>query len=572
MDPITIPEDLSELDDSQIADLYVALAERVEALEADEPSEENTSELERLADAADRLAAERDARDEAEATRLARRENALSRFRGDEDDPDAVEDPEAEADPEVGEPETEPETEAEVTAELGEPVAATVEAPAAAAVTPRRRGNVASLARRAGREVKPRIGGGEDRPTLKATAFAPRVKEGTEFRSTLELGEAIATAHKSWRDHTGAAQFVPIASGAKIMGGGEIGGDAYENFSVLQRLREVAAHGEDALVASGEFCTPQTPIYDFFRVSEAQTPIEEDLTTLQAPRGGIRFIQPPDTAAAAALAISVLDEADIDPDDPETWKNCTRVDCPTPDEEFVVGVSQCVTFSNLQYKTFGEQVAAFLEDVAVAFASRKEVLYLDAIDGGSTAVSGIDTGYGAVRQHLFNLEVAATGYRKRRGMKMDAPLKVYEPNWLLSKLAIDAVLDPENGIMTMNNARQYVLDAYKAMALTPVWYNDSATGRGQKWANAQTAGALNPFPNVSQSYLFAPGTWARLDGGSFDAGLVRDSTLNRTNDVQLFMEEWLGMAMLGLESVRLIDDLCANGAVPPAASALLACS
>jgi hypothetical protein len=38
--------------------------------------------------------------------------------------------------------------------------------------------------------------------------------------------------------------------------------------------------------------------------------------------------------------------------------------------------------------------------------------------------------------------------------------------------------------------------------------------------------------------------------------------LNGTNNVQFFMEEWLGVAFLGIESIRLVSKVCPSGAAP----------
>jgi hypothetical protein len=65
-----------------------------------------------------------------------------------------------------------------------------------------------------------------------------------------------------------------------------------------------------------------------------------------------------------------------------------------------------------------------------------------------------------------------------------------------------------------------------------------------------------------QSFMYAPGTWIRLDGGTLDVGIVRDSTLNSTNDLQIFAEEWVQMCKVGVESIELDMSTCVNGTGP----------
>jgi len=48
--------------------------------------------------------------------------------------------------------------------------------------------------------------------------------------------------------------------------------------------------------------------------------------------------------------------------------------------------------------------------------------------------------------------------------------------------------------------------------------------------------------------LFPEGNWYFLDSGGLDLGIVRDSTLNSTNDYQYFYETWEQAFFNGVES------------------------
>lgn len=624
MDPIVIPEDLSHPDvdltglRSALATHLEALEASETTVEVVEEMERTVAALDLVTgqiDANTALAGRRDAA-LARKPKIAEPEpepEAVTEPEAEVADPEAVAEPETpaepeavEAQPEVPEPadapaepvaETEPETPAEEAPEAADadqtnpdadadqadadqtneanqatPTEAptgveedhqqdatqepdvtdpTVDQPEAVAASGAR--NVATLVAPTGAQPRPSRASGD---FMVATANADGLRPGTALDSVADVARAIAETRKNFRNiPQGPAEYLTIATGLKQIDA-EVGGDAVENFGVL---RDIQSSGE-AIVASGAFCTPQTPLYDFFRVAEKQSPVEDKLPVVQAPRGGIRFIPATDDRVLAATGVAITDEADIDPDDSGTWKPCVRIDCPDIEEETVTGVSQCVTFGNLHYRTFAEQVEAFLEDVGVAFASTKETYYLDFIHGASTAVTGVDTGYGAIRDHIYNLALAATQYRKRLGMRRGSTLRIYEPDWLMDLVKVDMAMDAQLGLNFLAVPDSQVNDLYRQWGLDVVWYNDAATGTNQKWAIPQAAGAINPFPGTVQSYLHAPGTFVKLDGGTLDVGLVRDSTLNRTNDIQLFFEEWIGMAQLGPESVRLVDELCANGA------------
>jgi hypothetical protein len=364
--------------------------------------------------------------------------------------------------------------------------------------------------------------------------------------------------------------FVSIASGEKAGFDFTIGQDAQENFGIL---REAQARSQ-ALVASGGCQPPITPLYEFFRLADPQAPVEDYLTAVQAPRGGIRHIVSPNTSAALTDARTGLDKSTKDRDysgstvqDTSGPKSVAKVDCPSVNEEYVVAVSQIIEFDNLQYRIFPEQVAAFQEDVAVAFASKKEVFYLDYINTHSTAVTS-DYDYGASRSILRDWTLAATAYRKRHGMARTATLVFVCPDWAMEALRLDMALNADGGLDLYDVTDARILAALSARNIQPVWYNDAPTAAStQKFDGAQTTGALNGWPATVTAYIHAPGTFVRLDGGTLDLGLVRDSALNGTNDLQLFMEEWIGAAMLGLESVKLTSSITVNGAAPTGVTA-----
>jgi hypothetical protein len=88
------------------------------------------------------------------------------------------------------------------------------------------------------------------------------------------------------------------------------------------------------------------------------------------------------------------------------------------------------------------------------------------------------------------------------------------------------------------------------------WFIDGESGQIM---GAQAAGAVNPFPTTLVWYLFSEGTFLFLDGGTLDLGLVRDSTLNGTNDYKIFLETFEGVAKVGIESLRVSSTVLIAG-------------
>ncbi|HUW00913.1 MAG TPA: major capsid protein [Acidimicrobiales bacterium] len=400
---------------------------------------------------------------------------------------------------------------------------------------------------------------------MRATNSAAGLNEGDEL-SVKSLAESITRkSHGMQNIPTGTYERIVVGTMHADYGERRLGSGAEENFAILESLR----HDAEALVAAGGNCAPLAPSYDFFRLAEALNPVEQCLPAVEAPRGGIRYITPPDFRDAEGGVRVTTEAEDAAGYPPTAPKPCVAVACPPIEECRVDAVSKCVTFGNLNFRVFPEQVEAFLEDLDVIFTEEKEIFYLDAIDAASTAVTS-GPRYGAVRSILWDLAEAAAGYRRRNHMAPDATLNVMLPSWVAELVKVDMVNDFSLGLSFVGaDTNALAAEMLARLNLAPCFYYDSATGAGQAFNDPQLAGPLNPFPSTVVSYLFAPGTFVRLDAGTLDLGIVRDSVLNGTNDLQMFSEQWIQVCQVGLESVRLESTVCPDGTAPAAVAPII---
>jgi hypothetical protein len=76
------------------------------------------------------------------------------------------------------------------------------------------------------------------------------------------------------------------------------------------------------------------------------------------------------------------------------------------------------------------------------------------------------------------------------------------------------------------------------------------TTAAQAYGAFTQAGAVAPFPAQIETLLWVEGDMLHLDGGTLDLGVVRDSTLNQTNQYKTFSETWEGVAHRGVEAIR----------------------
>lgn len=550
MDPnATLPEDLTTLEPDAIQSLIDdANAEAQSLLEQDPPTPQSVGRLEELAAAVDQLQGELDARATATAELAARQTELAAKFglgADEEDEEVVVPDDAAELDEETGEP-------------LPEKVAVT-----ASSGIPMPKPRVKEMAARRPAAAAPKPSPAAFEAFMIPTKNAVGVSSEARFESSKDIAEAIVDKLDSLGGDWGGERTKLSIAHAKKNIDAKTSGDPFQNFETLQSVRKA----QPGLVASGTACAPLTPVYEFFRLAEEQNPVESALGVVQAPRGGFRYLAGAfiDTNAGTTIDLSSQSRAYTGTTVQNTSgpKSCATATCPSPLDELVSALSQCVTFDNLEYRAFPELVDKFLADVAVLFAERKEVFYLDYINSKSTAVTA-DYGYGAARNLLNDWTDATTGYRKRARMSRTAPMQVLAPDWALNQIKKDMLDDYSEGMEFLAVPDSQINDALAARNISVVWYNDNPTGisPSQKFNAAQSAGGLLRPPASVVSFIFAPGSFVRLDGGSLDVGLVRDSVLNGTNNLQLFMEEWLGAAFLAFESIKLTSQACDNGAGP----------
>lgn len=374
-------------------------------------------------------------------------------------------------------------------------------------------------------------------PEQIAEAFSEKINGG--FRGPTAVEQRMNVARLDWGD---------LYPEDRILDGGMRQG-------LLASMQvEGMNQTPDALTASGGLCAPVTPYYQLADISQAGRPVRDALVQFNAARGGIRFV-PPSTILDFTGALTDHTVAD---DVEGATKACLDALCNADEEVNTRAVVMCLTFGNMRARTFPEQVAEHVAKTQAAHARFAERLILDAIQTASTAVSASsDAMLGAFREFFAVLDRAADQYRNRHRMPANATLQVIAPLWLKSMFQADLVRQLP-GDNTYAIADAFISQAFAARNVSVTYSFESATGSGQDYA-AQGVGALLGWSDSVTWYLFHPGMFLFLDGGTLDLGITRDSTLNATNDYQIFSETFEGVAAVGLESLAVTQDICPSG-------------
>lgn len=405
--------------------------------------------------------------------------------------------------------------------------------------------------------------------TITAGGDIPGVAMGSELSGLKGVANAFISRRQTLRglSSEGNGEDVIVAS---------VRGDYPEERTLTSDLASNMAKIEavaspQAITASGGLCAPLDAYYGIQVISDAARPVRDSLPKFAATRGGVRF-QPPPRLSDLSSAIGVTTaEGDEGPyPSPTPYKPCLHVTCGTEQAVTIDAIHRCLTFGNFGARTYPEQVEAWVALAIASHARRAETHTLDAIDAASTATTAAAS-YSATRSLLPQIDQAVAAYRSRNRTSPNLTLRVILPAWVKELLRADLARGFRGDLEPLSVSDAQIVEWFTMRGVNPTFHMDGTTGSNQIFG-AQAAGALTAFPSTVIWYLFVEGSFVFLDGGTLDLGLVRDSTLNKTNDYQIFAETFEAVAFYGIESVKVTSTVCPNGSYAPVATGQAPCT
>jgi hypothetical protein len=185
---------------------------------------------------------------------------------------------------------------------------------------------------------------------------------------------------------------------------------------------------------------------------------------------------------------------------------------------------------------------------------------LDTLAGYATSVSSTAT-LGSSRSFLAVLDLALAQYRFVNRLDRSAVgLMGIFPDWFKDVIRADRALElAHDGVSVDPQAipDSWIEEVFAVRGLRPVWAQDGqdevTTGSplvdfpNQYFASVTAGSALVAFPTSMAWYLMIDGSVQFLDAGRLDLGVVRDSTLDSTNDYETFVETFESIAYRGFE-------------------------
>jgi len=351
---------------------------------------------------------------------------------------------------------------------------------------------------------------------------------------------------------------------------GDIDGNALKIQAVIpQYMPGLGALRGEALVASGGLCAPLEPIYTMPNFASEARPVRDSLPSFQADRGGVNvpaasYIGDIDTA------ITVIEESEDALGGTFATKSCQDMDCPTYTEVPVTIISHCREYGNLNAMAWPEKIAHENALTMAAHARAAETYLLERIKALSIDVTQANVGsvMNAYASLVHAIQKATSAIRYRLRMDRGARFRVVMPAWIPDLLSADAALAQ----FDRYQAEAALIASLERLGVTITWHLDSVAGESAvtDFAAEVGGGALNDFPNTVEYAVFAEGAFIHVDSGSLELGLVRDSTLNTTNDFQLFGETFENVALLGpaQSALWITQNICPNGVFPALGTAL----
>jgi hypothetical protein len=335
------------------------------------------------------------------------------------------------------------------------------------------------------------------------------------------------------------------------------------NGAIIER-----AVGRQALTATSGICAPVNIDYTVDTWATADRPLRDFLPAFEATRGGLRFVKPKDIAALEGATGIWTEATDAEPG--SATKPVLAVTCGTPEEVLVEAISTRLGFGNMQARFAPEQVA-MNTDLAIAAAARKaEVNLLELIQAKCLKDVTSAKVLGATRDLVTAIHQAVAAFRYTHRIARDVVFSAIFPEYILDLLKVDLARETAHqqgsDFNSLEIKDEQVIALIKNAGVNPVFVIDGLPEESGKYplqgfASQTGTGAIHAFPEKMVWNLFPEGSIQFLDGGRLDLGVVRDSTLDATNDYETFVETFEGIADRGFENsaIQYVTTLCANG-------------
>jgi hypothetical protein len=387
---------------------------------------------------------------------------------------------------------------------------------------------------------------------ITASADVPGYAAGQELGSLLDVAEALMAkrGHVRGTDKGNDGYQYLVASIPTVDYDEDhtLGNDAIVNMAKIEAA-------DTALVAGGGIKAPLTPFYELTVFGDSVRPVRDALVGYKAERGGIRYVPSPVIGTLSAGVNVYAESVDASATPYGSGKGSVTVSAGPETTVKVDVIPRIMKVGNLMARTFPEMVSSWTKLLLAQHAREAETNLLDKLVADSTAISG-DAVYGAALTILGHIDQVVAAYRSRHRIASAVRFRVILPFWVKDVVRTDISRKQFGGVPNLPDS---AIDEYFSVrGINVTWHYDESSTTSSIYG-AQSAGAMLKYKTTVEWFIFPEGTWLFLDGGSLDLGLVRDSTLNSTNDYTIFAETFESAARVGQQSLVVNSTVQANG-------------
>lgn len=317
-----------------------------------------------------------------------------------------------------------------------------------------------------------------------------------------------------------------------------LGADASVNERKLLDL--FGANPVVPVTASGGCCSIPEPIYDQPMIGSLARPIRGAFDVLNASRGAVTNYPPICLPDEGADVWTCIQDAAVDPDDPDTWKSCTEVECDTPEPTLVEPIYKCLTIGTFQQKFAPEQWEATVFQTDKLAARLAEARLFDWLAQAATSVYDTPFTTGSTYANFIKTGIRlATAMRadQRLGDVSDAQMVWIGPDLIFPAIVEDTLTRRLNVAEEIEIVRDRVRRVLADEGITYVGSQDIANMTAFSYS-----GSVPAYPSELPTVMLPAGSAKVLDGGEKNLGVdFVDLDLARQNKVAAFSEFWEGL-------------------------------
>jgi hypothetical protein len=296
----------------------------------------------------------------------------------------------------------------------------------------------------------------------------------------------------------------------------------------------------EAVAAAGGCCSLPTVIRTQTILNSTATPIQDSLPTVGVFESGAVLYYPAICLPSEGVWLWTCDDDEnVDPDDPDTWKNCTFIECDEEQRTNVEAIYKCLTIGEYQRRFATEQWFGILQ-ATMSLHSRVSENKLWTLMLQGTTHQCAQEATGSVYTNFIQAILREADWMRSDQRLREVQLRVWVSERIVGAIAQDFAA------RRLEFADPSIVKEIIARSVANANVNVTYTMDPDPM---EAEGECGKYPDFFFAVMAPEGFYSYLDGGQFDMGVeIRDINLARQNAVAAFAEGFNGLLARGCRS------------------------